>query len=172
MKLGIPGVGTVEASPLSQTLLTMIEDGDGEQTPPAEAQVPTYPNAPLLKNETSVPIVPDGPNDIDFSASKAEKMYRVLPATIYAFRLSGEKSAAVAPVILSATLLWLVPLLVKMNTWLGVASVSDTITVLPSGETANTFPVTEVNSLTVAELAVGLSTINPLVPRSPRSVPR
>ena len=32
---------------------------------------------------------------------------------MYAFKLSGEKSAAVAPVMLSATLLWLVPLLVE-----------------------------------------------------------
>ena len=73
MKLGIPGVETVEASPLSQVLLTMIEEGDAEQTPPETVQVPTYPKAPLLKNETSVPrIVPGVPNDIARSASSVE----------------------------------------------------------------------------------------------------
>src|SRR5213594_3142476 len=64
-----------------------------------------------------------------------------------AFRLSGEKAAAVAPAMLRATV---APVLLTMKTWLGVSAVSETMILLPSGET----------------------TINPFVPNSPRFVPR
>ena len=58
------------------------------------------------------------------------------------------------------------------NTWLGVAIVSETMTFFPSGETASTLPVTDLNSLSVGVLALALNTISPLVPNSPKSVPR
>src|SRR2546427_2259884 len=87
-----------------------------------------------------------------------------------AFRLSGEKSAAVAPVIANATLVLFV--VSKTNTWLGVAIVSETMTFFPSEETASTLPVTDLTSLSVDILALAPNTISPLVPNSPRSVPR
>jgi len=83
-----------------------------------------------------------------------------------AFRLSGEKAAAVAPAMLRATV---APVLLTMKTWLGVSAVSETITRLPSGEIARTFPGADLFSLT--EL-VPEATINPFVPNSARLVPR
>src|SRR5207237_9821755 len=81
-----------------------------------------------------------------------------------AFRLSGEKAAAVAPAMLRATV---APVLLTMKTWLGVSAVSETMTLLPSGEIARTFPGADLFSLTLVE-----TTINPFVPNSPRFVPR
>src|SRR2546426_1835688 len=81
-----------------------------------------------------------------------------------AFRLSGEKAAAVAPAMLRATV---APVLLTMKTWLGVSAVSETMILLPSGEIARTFPGADLFSLTLVE-----TTINPFVPNSPRFVPR
>ena len=47
---------------------------------------------------------------------------------------------------------------------------SDRITFFPSGETVSTLPVTPLNSATVGGLPA-VTTINPLVPRNPKSVP-
>src|SRR2546427_12542446 len=80
-----------------------------------------------------------------------------------AFRLSGEKAAAVAPAMLRATV---APVLLTMKTWLGVSAVSETMILLPSGEIARTFPGADVFSLTLVD-----TTINPFVPNSPRFVP-
>src|SRR5437870_11909206 len=79
-----------------------------------------------------------------------------------AFRLSGEKAAAVAPAMLRATV---APVLLTMKTWLGVSAVSETMILLPSGEIARTFPGADLFSLTLVE-----TTINPFVPNSPRFV--
>src|SRR5438132_3524127 len=81
-----------------------------------------------------------------------------------AFRLSGEKAAAVAPAMLRATV---APVLLTMKTWLGVSAVSETMILLPSGEIARTFPGADLFSLTLVE-----TTINPFVPNSTRLVPR
>src|SRR5207244_1797243 len=81
-----------------------------------------------------------------------------------AFRLSGEKAAAVAPAMLRATV---APVLLTMKTWLGVSAVSETMILLPSGEIARTFPGADLFSLTLVE-----TTINPFVPNSPMFVPR
>src|SRR5207247_1832758 len=81
-----------------------------------------------------------------------------------AFRLSGEKAAAVAPAMLRATV---APVLLTMKTWLGVSAVSETMILLPSGEIARTFPGADLFSLTLVE-----TTINPFVPNSPRFGPR
>src|SRR5207245_5751043 len=81
-----------------------------------------------------------------------------------AFRLSGEKAAAVAPAMLRATV---AAVLLTMKTWLGVSAVSETMILLPSGEIARTFPGADLFSLTLVE-----TTINPFVPISPSFVPR
>ena len=72
-----------------------------------------------------------------------------------AFRLSGEKSAAVAPaigrvvpvlVVVSNTMTWVAgggALLPGTGTALG--SAPERITFFPSGETVSTFPVTDLN---------------------------
>src|SRR3989475_3062920 len=83
-----------------------------------------------------------------------------------AFRLSGEKAAAVAPAMLRATV---APVLLTMKTWLGVSAVSETMILLPSGEIARTFPGADLFSLTEP---VPETSINPFVPNSPRFVPR
>src|SRR2546425_3402865 len=83
-----------------------------------------------------------------------------------AFRLSGEKAAAVAPAMLRATV---APVLLTMKTWLGVSAVSETMILLPSGEIARTFPGADLFSLTDP---VPETSINPFVPNSPRFVPR
>src|SRR5205814_1589407 len=78
-----------------------------------------------------------------------------------AFRLSGEKAAAVAPAMLRATV---APVLLTMKTWLGVSAVSETMILLPSGEIARTFPGADLFSLTLVE-----TTINPLCRTLPGS---
>src|SRR2546428_10336340 len=83
-----------------------------------------------------------------------------------AFRLSGEKAAAVAPAMLRATV---APVLLTMKTWLGVSAVSETMILLPSGEIARTFPGADLFSLTES---VREASINPFVQNSPRFVPR
>src|SRR5437660_901578 len=86
-----------------------------------------------------------------------------------AFKLSGEKSAAVAPVIWKCTLVLLV--VSKMYTSLGLDTVSETTAFAPLGEIASTLPTTAVNSLTDGVLVVGLNAIKPRVPKKPFVVP-
>ena len=65
---------------------------------------------------------------------------------MYAFRLSGENAAAVAPGIKSDVIVRDVVLqLLHTNIWLGVSTVSEKITLVVSGETANTVPKALVN---------------------------
>ena len=59
----------------------------------------------------------------------------------------------------------------KTNTSFGEDSVSETMTFFPSGETVSTLPVTPLNSEMVGG-EPGVTAINPLVPRNPKSVPR
>src|ERR1700686_3286832 len=93
-----------------------------------------------------------------------------------AFRPSEEKAAAVAPVILSGTLVVLpqvpvpAPVQVKIYTWFGVSTVSERTATVPLGETARTLPTAEGERVVVPP--AGFSTITPFVPSSPRSVPR
>ena len=65
---------------------------------------------------------------------------------MYAFRLSGENTAAVAPGIKSDVIVRDVVLqLLHTNIWLGVSTVSEKITLVVSGDTANTAPKALVN---------------------------
>src|SRR5437588_2286286 len=85
-----------------------------------------------------------------------------------ALRLSGEKAAAVAPVINRSTgLLWL--LWSKINTWFGLVDVSDTTILVPLGETASTLPVTLLNAETGF---VVLPTLAKVITINPFSLPR
>ena len=97
-----------------------------------------------------------------------------------ALRLSGEKSAAVAPAMLSVVLV----LLVVSNTITWVAgggvllpgtgtalgSAPERITFFPSGETVSTFPVTDLNCATAGGLATVIC-ISPRLPKNEKSVP-
>lgn len=94
-------------------------------------------------------------------------MYKLLPASTKAFRLSGEKAAAVAPVMEKGVLLF--DAASKRKTWFTVSAVSDTITEFPFGETASAFPGAEGNCVTVFEVE---NTISPLVFCCEKSVPR
>src|SRR5215470_493784 len=103
------------------------------------------PNAPSAVNATSVAGTGSG---IDFcSGAWVEKTKRFEPllATMNAFRLSGEKAAAIAPD--TGRAVWAPLVTFKMNTWLKAACVSEMMTEVPSGERASTLPVI------VAELA-------------------
>ena len=95
---------------------------------------------------------------------------------MYAFRLSGEKAAAVAPLMgRTVEVLALpqgLPLQLKTKVSTGVSLVSDRMALVPSGETASTLPGADGNEVTDEVAEDAFSTINPLVPSSPRSVPR
>src|SRR5256885_17141845 len=90
---------------------------------------------------------------------------------MYAFRPSGEKSAAVAPAICKFTVA--LDEVSTTKTWLGVSTVFDTMTRLPSGATASTFPgAALMKALTLGGLPLAFRTINPRVPNRPELVPR
>ena len=73
---------------------------------------------------------------------------------MYAFKLSGENAAA-APLINNVVTVRDVLLqLVQMKTWFGESTVSDTITVVRSGEMASTFPGTLFTALTELPLRI------------------
>src|SRR5450755_2476998 len=96
-------------------------------------------------------------------------------------RLSGEKSAAVAPAIGNVvpvpavvlnTITWVAGggvLLPGTGTALG--SAPERITLVPSGEMASTFPVTDLNSATVGGAATVIC-ISPRLPKNEKSVPK
>ena len=92
------------------------------------------------------------------------------PETIYAFRLSGENAAAVAPE--SSKGVSARPLeeqLVQTMTCCGESTVSEKITLEPSGEMASTVPATFWRGVTLVPFE---TTIAPLVPKATLSTPK
>src|SRR5882672_606273 len=112
------------------------------------------------------------PRAIFFKACVGEYTYKLLSATIYAFELSGAKSAAVAPAIGSEATT-VVPFTTKI--WFGVSTVSDTIMLAPFGEMARIFPGaagTDVSAGADWVLAAGATIDKPTAPSLPVFVPR
>jgi hypothetical protein len=88
---------------------------------------------------------------------------------MYAFKLSGEKAAAVAPVICSVVALREVELqFEQMKSRFGESAVSEMMTVFRSGEMASTFPGAWVTLLT----EVPVKTMRPCWPKSREFTPR
>ena len=86
-----------------------------------------------------------------------------------AFRLSGENAAAVAPDISSEVIVRELALqLLQMKTWFGEPTASEKITLLASGDTANTVPKALVNW----EALDPLNTIAPFWPKCEDATPR
>lgn len=93
-----------------------------------------------------------------------------LPETMYDLRLSGENAAAVAPEISRGVVVReLLAQLVQTKTVCGESTVSEKITVLPSGEIASTLPATFL--IPPAEEPPETS-IAPFVPKTVLSTPR
>ena len=80
-------------------------------------------------------------------------------ARINAFNESGENAAAVAPEI--SRFVDVLAVVSKINTWFTGEDVSDTITFLPSGETASTLPVTVGLLFVVGGVAAAVTAISP-----------
>ena len=91
------------------------------------------------------------------------------PATIYAFKLSGENAAAVAFVIATGVTVRLEVLqFVQINTWFGEFTASEKIAVEVSGEIASTVP----NALVNCVAADPVNTMAPFWPKCDDRTPR
>ena len=112
----------------------------------------TNANAPSGEYDTALA---GAVREIFFNESWADHTYKLEPAAMKAFRLSGEKSAAVAPAI--DKVVPVPPVVSKMMTCVagggallpgtGTAfgSAPERMTFFPSGDTVSTFPVTDLN---------------------------
>ena len=138
----------------------------------------TNAKAPYGENDTALA---GAVREIFFNESCVEKTYRLEPAAMKAFRLSGEKSAAVAPTI--GSVVPVPPAVSNTITCVGgggallpgtgtaFGSAPERINFFPSGDTARTLPVTDLNWATVGGVAT-VTAINPRLPKKEKSVPR